>query len=182
LECYERARAIYREMGDRTSECMVLGNLSIIHIELGDLESAEREAKTALGVIRETGAVQFRIGSEISLALNYVRAGRNAEAWTWTRQAMASALEFNEPLFYGPFLLGLLKLRKGDRATGLAWIGFGMANESEFKKEMTRDFARHRAEIYGAAPEAEVEAAMSAGERLSMKEIAEAAEHEEVGA
>ncbi|HSQ60017.1 MAG TPA: protein kinase [Acidobacteriota bacterium] len=182
LECYERARGIYREMGDRASECMVLANLSIVHIEVDDLESAEREAKTALAVIRETGAVQFRIGSEISLALNYVRAGRNAEAWTWARQAMATALEFNEPLFYGAFLLGILKLRKGDRATGLAWIGFGRANEQEFKKEMTRDFVRHRAEIYGDSPEADVEAAMSVGERLTMKEIAEATEREEVGA
>jgi tetratricopeptide (TPR) repeat protein len=178
IECYEPARNIFRELGDRSSECMVLGNLSFLHTELGDFQAAEREAKTSLTIIRETGGVQFRSAAEMSLANICVRSGRDAEAWKYIDMAVATTKEIGEPLLYAPFLYGVLKIRRGDRPTGLAWIGFTRAHEKEFQKEVARDIKRMWDELRGDLSEAEVEAAMSRGEALKLEDILAQVEQE----
>jgi predicted ATPase len=178
IECYETARNIYREVGDRGSECMVLGNLSFLHTELGDFQAGEREAKTALAIIREIGALQFRSASEVSLANIYMRSGRNAEAWKYITAAVATTREIGEPLLYAPFFYGILKIRRGDRPTGLAWIGFTRVHEEEFNKEVARDIKRMWDEIRGDLSEEEVEAAMKRGADLKFEDIVAQAEQE----
>jgi tetratricopeptide (TPR) repeat protein len=180
IECYEPARAIFRELGDKNSETMVLGNLSFLHTELGDLEAGEREAKAALAINREIGGMQFRAAGEISLANIYVRSGRNAEAWKYIDLAVATTQELGEPLLYAPFMYGILKIRRGDRPTGLAWIGFTRAFEREFQKEIARDIKRMWGEIRGDLSEEAVEAAMKAGESLKLEDILAQAARESV--
>jgi tetratricopeptide (TPR) repeat protein len=176
IECYEPAGKIFRELGDKNSECMVLGNLSFLHTELGDLESGEREAKASLAINRETGALQFRSAAQISLANIYMRSGRNSESRKFIDLAVATTQEIGERLLYAPFMYGILKIRRGDRATGLAWIGFTRAHEKEFQKEIARDIKRMWDEIRGDQSEEAVDAAMRLGESLKFEEIlAEAA-------
>jgi tetratricopeptide (TPR) repeat protein len=165
------ARDIFRELQDRNLETMVLGNLSFLHSELGDLETAEREAKTALAIQRETGGVQFRVSSELSLAQIYLRLGRNAEARRYTDMTLATAREVGLPLVYLPLFYGILKVRSGDRPTGLAWIGFTRAHELQFKKEVAKDIQRMWDEIRGDLSDEEADAAMRRGESLTAEEI-----------
>ena len=178
VEAYERSRDIFRELGARSSETMALGNLSFVHAELGDLESAEREAKMALAINREIGGSQFRGASEISLADIYIRQGRNAEAWKFALTAARSLREAGFPATYLPFHLGILKLRKGDRATGLAWIGYARKHEEAFQKEMLRDLKRMWNELRGDLTDEQAEAAMKAGEGLKLEEIMAQVERE----
>jgi tetratricopeptide (TPR) repeat protein len=178
LEAYERARDIFRELGARSSETMTLGNLSFVHTELGDLESAEREAKMALAINREIGGLQFRVAGELSLGDIYIRQGRNAEAWKYALMAAATGREAGLPLSYMPFQFGVLKLRKGDRATGLAWIGFARKHEEAFQKEINRDLARMWSELRGDLTDEQAKAAMKAGEGLKFEEIMAQVERE----
>ncbi len=171
IECYEPSRDIFRELGDRNSECMVLSNLSFLHTELDDFQAGEREAKTALTILREIGGLQMRAGCEISLANICLRTGRNAEALKYANLAATTGRELDEPFFYLGFMYGLLKIRSGDRAAGLAWMGFARRHETEFNKEVLRDIRRHWDEIRGDLTEEEAEAAMKAGEDLKFEEI-----------
>ena len=171
IECYEPARNIFRELGDRSSECMVLGNLSFLHTELGDFESGEREAKASLAILRETGGLQFRSAAEVSLSNICLRSGRDAEARKYIDMAVATVRELGEPLLVAPMIYGVLKIRSGDRATGLAWIGFTRAHEKEFQKEIARDIARMWDELRGDLSDEEAAAAMSRGEALKLEEI-----------
>jgi tetratricopeptide (TPR) repeat protein len=173
IQCYEPAKTIFRELGDRNSECMVLGNLSFLHAELEDFESAEREAKTSIAICREIGALQFRAAGEISLANIYMRLNRNAEALRYLRQAMATVREVGEPLHYAAFFYGVLAIRAGDHRKGLSWIGYTRAHEKEYQKEVKRDLERMWEEIKGALSEEEVEAALRAGEGLTLEAIEE---------
>jgi serine/threonine protein kinase/tetratricopeptide (TPR) repeat protein len=171
IECYEPAGSIFRELGDRNSEVMVLGNLSFLHTELGDLEAGEREARASLAINREFGGVQFRSAGELSLANICIRSGRNAEAWKFVNLAVATTKELGEPLVIAPFMYGILKIRRGDRATGLAWIGFTRAFETEYQKEVARDLKRMWEELRGDLSEEAAEAAMKLGEALKFEDI-----------
>ena len=182
VECYEPAAAIFREIGDRTSECMVIGNLSFLHVELGDMAAGEREAKTSLAICRETGTVQLRSFAEFSMANVCLRSGRNAEAWKYVDLAVATTKELGEPLLMAPFFYGILKIRRGDRATGLAWIGFARAHDLEYQKEIKRDLARFWGEIRGDLTDEQAEAAMRLGETLELDDITAQAAAEGPGA
>ncbi|HEU4726229.1 MAG TPA: AAA family ATPase, partial [Candidatus Eisenbacteria bacterium] len=171
IEQYESARDIFRELGDRNSECMVLGNLSFLHTDLEEFETAEREARSALAILREIGGLQLRAGAEASLANIYTRLRRDAEAWKYMGLAVATSRETGEPLFVAALIYGVLKVRKGDRATGLAWIGFARANETEYQKELAKDIARYRDELRGDLSDDEFEAALKAGEALTYEAI-----------
>jgi hypothetical protein len=64
----------------------------------------------------------------------------------------------------------ILKLRRGDRSTGLAWLGFARMNDPEI--EGLRIGLKSYADlIRGNSTEEEVEAAMKAGESLTLEEI-----------
>ena len=178
IECYQRAYDIFRELGDRNSECMVLGNLSSVRTELGDFQTAEREAKSALAIIREIGGLQLRAGAEASLANVYIRLGRDAEAWRYTNQAVESSREVGEPLIIATLMYGILKVRRGDRATGLAWIGFARAHETEYMKEVANDIKRFGKELRGDLSDDAFEAAMKEGESLKLDEILAQVEQE----
>ncbi|HEX7078854.1 MAG TPA: protein kinase [Candidatus Eisenbacteria bacterium] len=178
IETYERARGIFRDLGMRTSECMVLGNLSFLHANLGDLESAEREAKTCLSICRETGGVQFRIAGEVAMTDICIRAGRDAEARKYALMALGTGREVGVPLTYLPMQLGILKIRSGDRPAGLAWIGHTRAHEEAFRKEVARDIQRLWGELKGDLSDEEAEAAMKRGESLDLEEILAQAERD----
>ncbi len=178
VEIYERARGVFRELGMRDSECMVLANLSFLHAELGDLEAAEREAKTSLAISRETGGIQFRIAAEVSLADTYIRTGRNAEARKYGLMALGTGRELGLPLTYLPLQFGVLKIRLGDRPTGLAWIGFARKHDEGFRKEIARDIERMWAELRGELSDDDAEAAMKKGESLKLDEILAQVEQE----
>ncbi len=171
IEAYEQAVQISREIGDRHSEGMVIGNLAGVHLELGDFESAERGAKQALALQTEIGAGQFRANDEASLADIYIRMGRNAEAWKYARMAAKSAAEMGMPMEYLPMIFGLLMIRRGDRPTGLAWLGYTRAHEEKFAREVEKELKRHWDEIRGDLSDEEVDAAMRAGESLKLEEI-----------
>ena len=178
IETYESARAVFRELGMRDSECMVLANLSFLHDELGDYETAEREAKTSLAISRETGGMQFRIAAELSLADTYIRTGRNAEARKYALMGLATGRELGMPLTYLPLQFGVLKIRGGDRETGLAWIGYTRKHDEGFKKEIAREIKRMWTELCGEFSDDETEAAMARGGDLNLEEILAQVERE----
>ncbi|MGP1385356.1 MAG: CHAT domain-containing protein [Thainema sp.] len=74
LQVWQQALAIYREIGDRQGEGVVLGNLGIAYASLGNYEQAISLYEQRLSVIREIGDRQdeaitfFRI-SEVYLSL-----------------------------------------------------------------------------------------------------------------
>jgi hypothetical protein len=150
---------------------MVLGTMSFLHNELGDFEAAEREAKRGIAICREIGAPQFRSANEVALAHLYLRAGRDAESLRYVLMATATLREVEDTFPYQGFLYGMLKIRRGDRRTGLRWIGHARAHEKEFEKELKRDLQRFGDEIQGDWTPEEVEAAMREGESMSSDEI-----------
>ena len=75
------------------------------------------------------------------------------------------------------FFYGLLELRTGDRARGLAWIGYVRANDPN-ERELAVAMDNFRDLIRDGASEAEVEAAMKAGESLTLEGILAEAERE----
>jgi tetratricopeptide (TPR) repeat protein len=176
--CYSRAKEIVHALGDRYSESMASTNLGFVLKELGDLAAAEQESKRALAQTRDIGALQLVAAAELNLGDVCLRTGRNAEGWKYLLAAARTARDVDEPIQYLPLLLGILKIRGGDRATGLAWIGFARAHETEYQKEVSRDLKRHRDEIRGDLSEEAVEAAMRAGEGLTLEDILAQAEQE----
>ncbi|HJS74095.1 MAG TPA: AAA family ATPase, partial [Vicinamibacteria bacterium] len=178
IDVYQKAFEIFHELGDRSSECMVLVNVSFSHAEMADLETAERDARRGLGIAREIGNIQIRTGLELILGMIGVRARRDAEAWKYVSMAVATARETGEKLNVVPLYYGLMKIRRGDRVTGLAWIGFSRANEIEYAKEVLREMERVRDEMRGDLTEEEMEAALKRGESLTLEEILAQVEQE----
>ena len=76
-----------------------------------------------------------------------------------------------------PILYGILEIRAGDRPKGLAWIGFSRAHDTN-RAESLLLIRSYMDFIRGDASEAEVEAAMRAGESLKLEDILAEAEPE----
>ena len=172
-----RALKINRAVGHRPSESMVLGNLAALCSALGELETAERLAKESLAIAKEIGAIGLLPSAQGVLAEICLRGGRDREALTWIRETGETARSLELPLTLLPFLYGIHKLRAGDRPKGLAWIGFSRANDPN-RAEIAVLIRSFKALVHGDAPEGEVEAAMRAGESLSLDEILAEAERE----
>jgi serine/threonine protein kinase/tetratricopeptide (TPR) repeat protein len=179
-DCYRRSLEIAGEIGNRYMEGMARTNLGFVLRELGDLAAAEREAKRALAQNRETGVLPLVAAGELNLGDICVITGRNDEARRHLLASAAAAREVQEPISFLALLFGILKIRGGERATGLAWIGFARAHEKEYEREVARDIRRHAAEIRGDLDDAAFEAALGAGEALSLEDIIAQAEREGV--
>jgi hypothetical protein len=111
------------------------------------------------------------------LAETCLRGGRDAEARTWIRAAVETMRSMGVTPSAMTLLYGILKLRTGDRAKGLAWIGFARAHDPN-KMEIAQAIRSFWPLIRGEASEDEVGAAMRAGEGLTAEEILAEAERE----
>jgi len=140
-------------------------------MEIGDFDASEREQKRSLVILKEIGAQQFLASNEWGLAEFYLRMGRNADARKHIVMATESAVAGDLPRDYVPLFYGVLKAREGDRAKGLAWVGYTRKHETHYGKEVGRDIERFRAEIQGDPSDGEYESALRAGEDLKLDDI-----------
>ena len=168
---YDKALILARRSGNRYTEAMVIGNLGFARLDAGDYDQAERQFQASLAILREIGSAGLRLAGEYGLADLNLRRGRNDEAWGWGRKAIATAIEVGSPLTMAPFLFGMLVLRRGDRETGLQWIGYGRLHPGRFEKEIVEDIARHWDEARGDLTEGAAQAVMARGKEVTMEEI-----------
>lgn len=170
LQAYEQAIEINRPRGDRAGIAMVLSNIAALHASRGQVELGEKVAKEGIALAKELGAQGILMSSEFALAENYLRAERNDDARNAIKSAAAIAKRIGVKLTGSVFVHAILKLRQEDRTTGLAWLGFARMDEQE--KESMRIALRTYADlIRGNSTEEEVEAAMKAGESLTLEGI-----------
>jgi tetratricopeptide (TPR) repeat protein len=175
---FAQSLALNRERGDRLNEAMVIGNMAGLLSAGGDLETAERFAKESIAISKEIGAISVLPTGQTTLAEICLRQGRDAEARTWVMAAAETFRSMGVPPFAIPLFYGILKIRRGDRPKGLAWVGFSRAHDPN-KMELAAIIRSFWNVIRGDAPEEEVEAAMRAGEGLKLEEILAEAEGEE---
>ena len=171
VDAYERSATIAHSIGERYVESMANGNKSFVLISMNRFDEAERLARRTLATLKEIGAVQLMGVSESISAVVCIKTGRDKEAWEHLHNAVRADAESGNIQKTMGFWYGILMLRQGQRETGLAWIGFCLKHEKMFQKETRRELERFRDEIYAGRPEAEVEAAMSAGENLTIEAI-----------
>ena len=177
MATFAESLKLNRERGDRLNEAMVLGNMAGLYSAGGDLETAERTAKESMAIAKEIGAISILPTGQTSLAEICLRQGRDAEARMWARTAAETCRSMGIPPSQIALLYGILKIRSGDRAKGLAWIGSSRVHDPN-KMEVAASIRSFWALIRGEAPEDEVEAAMRAGEGLKLEEILAEAERE----
>jgi class 3 adenylate cyclase/tetratricopeptide (TPR) repeat protein len=175
---YNRALEIVRELGNRYSEAMILGNLGFVWADAGDLAQGEQAFRRVLAITRETGGASLRAMGEYGLCVIHLRKGENAEAWNWGRKATASVQETGATPTMSPLHFGILMVRRGDRETGLRWIGFARLNPGRFQKETEADIARHWEECRGDLTQQEAEAIMAKGADLTLEVILARVEQE----
>lgn len=174
---YLRGLELNRQLKNRVSEAMILGNLAGLHAMMGDLDRAEREARESMAIAKELGSAPLRMNCEIGHADVSLRRGRDEEARKWVRCAHDTMREIGTRPTVIPLLYGLLRVRGGDRATGLRWIGFTMAHDQN-KQENAIFLKGFTEEIRGDWTEEQVEAAMREGEAFKLEEILAEAEKE----
>jgi serine/threonine protein kinase/tetratricopeptide (TPR) repeat protein len=167
---YLRGLELNRILKNRVSESMVLGNLSGLHSALGQLDRAESEARESMAIAKELGSPPLRMNAEIALADVSLRTRRNADARSWIRAAANSMREIGTRPTVIPMLYGVLRIRGGDRANGLRWIGFTRANDPN-KKENEIFLKGFMDEVRGDWTEEQAETAMREGETLKLEEI-----------
>ena len=175
MSAYALSLRIVRGSGSRWNEAMVLCNMAALQSQMGTLEAAERNAREAMAIAKEIGAIGMIPTIQSTLADIDLRAGRLVEARGWI-QAMGETLrDLALPTTILPLYYGILKVREGDRPTGLAWVGFTRAHDVNRSEDeaLIRSFDSVLRE---GASEEEVEAAMRAGEGLKLEEILAEAE------
>ena len=166
-----------RELGDRLNEAMVLGNLAGLYSAAGDVETAERSARESMAIAKEIGALSLLPTSHAAMAEICLRFGRDTEALQWIRATGETIRSMGIPMSMVTLLYGIHKIRSGDRARGLAWVGFARAHDPN-KMEIASLIRSFWPLIRGEASEDEVEAALRAGEGLKLEEILAEAERE----
>ena len=170
MATFQQSLNINRELGQRLNEGMVIGNMAGLYSLDGNLEVAERLAKEAISLAKEIGATSLLPTGEATMADICVRAGRDAEARQWIRTVVETLKGLGIPPTGPPVHHGILKLRSGDRARGLAWIGFARAHDPN-RAETHQVIRSYWDEIRGDASEEELEAALRAGESLTVEEF-----------
>jgi class 3 adenylate cyclase/tetratricopeptide (TPR) repeat protein len=177
MATFMQSLELNRALGDRLNEAMVLGNVAGLYSASGDLETAERRAKEALAIAKEIGAISLLPSGEVMLAEIHLRGGRNAEARKWLRTAHDTMRTIGVLPTMLAVLHGILKVREGDRPKGLAWIGFGRAHDPN-TQEVVLLIRSFDALLRGDSSEEEMEAAMRAGEGLTVEDVLAEAERE----
>jgi DNA-binding SARP family transcriptional activator/Tfp pilus assembly protein PilF len=87
-ECYLRARAIRRGLGDKLGEVSILTNLGLVELEAGKVTAAIGRFTAALAVARELGARDSEGYSLHNLGYAFATAGRPDEALAHYQQAL----------------------------------------------------------------------------------------------
>jgi serine/threonine protein kinase/tetratricopeptide (TPR) repeat protein len=174
---YQRGLELNRTIKNRVSEAMILSNLAGLHGVMGDLDRADREVRDAMAIAKELGSSPLRMNCEIGFADLSLRRGRNEEARKWIRACTDSMREIGTRPTAIPVMYGVLRVRAGDRATGLRWVGFTLANDQN-KQEMRMFLKGFMDELRGDWSEEQVQAAMREGETLKLEEILAEAERE----
>jgi len=169
-KAFARSLEIARARGDRTTQSMVLGNLAGLHLFLESAEAAQRAGLESLKIAQEIGAMGLLGSAQTTLIEIYLRSGNIPEARAMARGAADTMRSVDAKHPSLPLFFGLLKLHEGDRKKGLEWIGFTRAHDPN-KKEVAAIIHSFREIIRGGESESEVEAAMRAGENLSLDEI-----------
>ena len=173
---YLRCLELNRSIKSRVSEAMVLQNLSGLHAQMGELDRAEKEARESIAIAKEVGSAALRMGAEVTMADVSLRRRRD-DAKTWIRASGQSMREIGSRPSMLPMLYGILRVRSGDRATGLRWIGFTLANDSN-SKENQLFFQGFRDEMRGDWTDEQVDAALKEGASLNLEEILAEAERD----
>jgi len=116
LAHYEQALAIAREVGDRRSEGITLGNLALLHREQGCIPKALGHYKQSLAIAREVGARRSEASTLGNLAILHQEQSRIPEALDHFHQALVVAREVGNGRSEGAALgnLGDLLLSQGD--------------------------------------------------------------------
>jgi tetratricopeptide (TPR) repeat protein len=177
MAMFLESHRLNRERGDRLNESMVLGNLAGLYSAAGDLETAERSARESMAIAKEIGAVSLLPLSQTAMAEICLRRGRDTEALQWIRTTGETIRSMGVPMTLVTLLYGIHKIRSGDRASGLAWVGFARAHDPN-KMEIAALIRSFWPLIRGDASEDEVEETLRAGEGLKLEEILEEAERE----
>ncbi|MGQ9630968.1 MAG: tetratricopeptide repeat protein [bacterium] len=97
LEAWENALAIYREMEDDFNEAFILGNIGLVHQNLGEPEKALENYLRALEIERR---IKYRRGEAVTLeglGSTYRELGNNEEAL----KSYIQALEISRQIGYG---------------------------------------------------------------------------------
>jgi tetratricopeptide (TPR) repeat protein len=94
--CFEDALQAAREIGDRSTEGLALGNLGDLAGLRQEWELARRCLSQALGVAREVGSPRFVAWWINQRAELELRAGAAEEAWRFSLQAQAAAEASND--------------------------------------------------------------------------------------
>ncbi len=171
VECYE----LTREIGDRISEAMVLSNLAALHAATGELDHAEREARDSMAKAKEIGALALLHTGQMVMAEVAVLRDQDSEALQWNRAAGATMRELGIPITVIPFFYGVVRSRRGDYKTGLAWAGFVQANDPS-RREVDMAIERFWDLLRGPLSDEDAKAAMRAGLGLKLEEILAEAE------
>jgi len=87
LEPLERCLALYRQLGDRTGECLAHTAIAMTYVDLGELDVAERRYLDALEMIRQTGHIREEGWALWGLADIASRRGRFERSLDWSRSA-----------------------------------------------------------------------------------------------
>jgi serine/threonine protein kinase/tetratricopeptide (TPR) repeat protein len=177
MATFAESLELNRARGDRLNEAMVLGNMAPLYAAAGDLETAERMASESIAIAKEIGAISLLPTGQIAMADISLRRGRDQEAREWIRTVGETMRGIGIPRHPLAFLYGLLNVRRGNRAKGLAWVGFARAHDPN-KMEIAGVIRSFWPLIRGEATEEEVEAALRAGEGLNLEEILAEAERE----
>ena len=171
------ALEINREVGYRANAATALCNLAAMNAVTGKLDRAEKFAKESIAIADQIGTPGLRPTNEGALATVSIKRGQEAEARKWIASLAATSRKLGVPLTALPLFHGILKIQRGDRARGLAWIGFTRKHDPN-QVEMEIIIESFRDITHRGASEEEVEAGMKAGESLALEEILAEAERE----
>jgi tetratricopeptide (TPR) repeat protein len=122
VEYYGQAQVIQRSIGDIEGQARSLDNLGILHLIMGEHETARQEIAAGLSLRQRLGD-RFGIAqSEASLAELALIQGRCDEALTHAERALslADAIESPEIQVYARWVLALAQAEQGQLDPGLA--------------------------------------------------------------
>jgi len=174
-EVFERTIEAHRAVGDRYGEAMAIGNLGSLYVDLNDLDPAERYVMESLSMSRELRVPSLILEGTKNLALIHLRRGHDRQAHALLKDIVRSSRELGIGVNLYPLFHGVIRLRAGDRANGLAWIGHAQSHSHHaFEVKMCMGYFSDL--IRGNDSEEEVERALRAGDGLKVEEILEEAE------
>ena len=173
-DAYVRAIEAHTAVGDRFGAAMAMGNLGGLYVNQNDLDLGERYVQETLSVAKELRVPALIMDVQSTLAAIHLRRGRDREAHALLKEIVRAAREVGLPPKIYPLFHGVIRIRAGDRAKGLAWIGYSRAHSPKFEVKTLMRWVADT--IRGNDSEEDLERALKAGEGLNLEEILEEAE------